>query len=149
MAATCDPRAEIQRVKSTRGDMCYDLRPLQHDRKNAENTMVSHGVDDTTGCITGRPFPPRMPSSVHSVMADSNADQINDESDSPGSRGRSMPHLSRRDSEPVAFIFPRHHPEDATIRSSPPQMIAVDEWRDMEDSWRKTWRKTRKSTNHT
>ena len=48
-------------------------------------------------------------------------------------RETSMPHLHRRDSKPVKLRIPRIHLENAANRNSPPQMITVDGWRDIED----------------
>ena len=128
--ATQDLRTEIQGVKTTRGGMSYDLRPFTHDRRNTTNPMVFYGVDARGPRRTVEPSSPsRLTNSVRHTNAADDADLWYNDPVSPIPRERSMPHLSRRDSDPVRSKTSTNRAAEATGRVSPPRLITVDEWR--------------------
>ena len=97
-------------------------------------TTVFHNVDDEPPRrTTKRPTSSREPSLIHSTMVNGGASRVNDASNISRFRDTSMPRRCRRNSEPAGFRVPRSHPESPASHDSPPQMIAIDEWRDAED----------------
>ena len=135
-ASEGDHRSEIQRVRTSRGGMSYDLRPFGHDRGYTARTKVFYGIDSRYPKRSdGRAPPSYQVDSTHPPMANHDLNSLVDRPVSPIPMERSMPHLSRRESDSTRSRTSMDHPGDVTMYRSSPQVIALDERRAWMDSF--------------
>ena len=99
-----DSGTDIQKVKTARGGLCYDLRPSRQDRERAVKTTVFHRVDkDSTGQYLRSSIPLREIHSNHSSETNGRKESVDYNLESPKSTERPMPLLHRGDSEPIGL----------------------------------------------
>ena len=123
-----DSGADIQKIKTARGGLSYDLRPSRQDRERAVKTTVFRRVDkESTGRDLRQSIPLRESNSNHSSVANGRKEGVDYSLDSPKSTERPMPLLHRGDSEPIGSRARETRFGYTGTPDLSPRMITVDQ----------------------
>ena len=125
-----DSGTDIQKVKTARGGLCYDLRSSRQDRERAVKTTVFRRVDkDPTGRDLGSSIAFRGIQSNHSSENNGRKGSVDHRLGSPKSTELPMPRLHRGNSEPIGSRAQESRFEYTETPDLSDQMITVDQRR--------------------
>ena len=125
-----DSGTDIQKVKTARGGLCYDLRSSRQDRERAVKTTVFRRVDkDPTGRDLRSSITFRGIQSNHSSENNGRKGSVDHRLGSPKSTELPMPRLHRGNSEPIGSRAQESRFEYTETPDLSDQMITVDQRR--------------------